>query len=167
MRFGRIFYVIVLLVCALEFARLWNITPAQMAAHFNIQGNPDRFASKTEFFWDQLQTLLTVVGVSLLPQLVFLVMPMQLINLPNREYWLAPERREETLSRLSSFAAIVFGIILLVIQAAFELSAYANLHAPVRFNAQSMLMIMVASFVVIGFLLFCLIVSFRRLTQID
>jgi hypothetical protein len=30
---------------------------------------------------------------------------MQWINMRNREYWLSPERREETVDRLSSFAA--------------------------------------------------------------
>jgi uncharacterized membrane protein len=161
MRLGRIFYMIVILACLLETARLWNITPEQMAAHFNIQGDPDRFVSKAQFFWFEIQTFLTVILVSLPLQLLFLVLLPGLINMPNREYWLAPERRAETLGRLSSFGAVLFGVILLVVQAAFEISVYANLQTPIVFNARLMFMIMAASMVLIGLLLVQLVLSFR------
>ena len=167
MRFGRVFYVIILLICIFETARLWNITPSQMAAHFDIQGNPDRFVPKAEFFWYQLQTMLVLVLASLLPQVLLLVMPANLINMPNREYWLSPERRDETLGRLSSFTAMMFGIILLAIQAGFEISAYANLQTPILFNVQLMLMVMIASFTMIGMMLFQLISSFRAPASVD
>jgi uncharacterized membrane protein len=161
MRYGRVFYVIVFLICIFEIVRLWNITPAQMAAHFDIQGNPDRFVSKAEFFWYQIQTILVVVVVSLLPQILFLVVPVNLINMPNREYWLSSARRGETVGRLSSFAAMLFGVILLAIQAGFEISAYANLRTPILFDAQLMLMVMAMSFIMIGIMLFQLMLSFR------
>lgn len=161
MRFGRIFFVLVLAICIFEVARLWTITPAQMAAHFNIEGYPDRFVSKIEFFWDQIQTVGITLLVSLLPQVSFLIIPAGLINMPNREYWLASERLDETRDRLSSFGAIIFGIILLVIQVAFELSAYANLQTPIFFNARLMIPVMVASLIVIGLMLLRLILSFR------
>ncbi len=161
MRFGRVFYAIVLLICVFELARLWTITPPQMAAHFNIQGNPDRFVSKPEFFWYQIQTVLVVIVVSLLPQILFLVVPVNLVNMPNREYWLAPERRRETVNRLSSFAAMMFGMILLAIQAAFEISVYANLQTPIVFNARWMLISMIVCFAGIGLLLVRLVVSFQ------
>ena len=162
MRFGRLFFIIVIMICGVELVRLWNIAPAEMAAHFDVQGNPDRFVLKPEFFWFQAQTLLVVLAVSILPQILFLVLPVQFINMPNREYWLAPERRDRTISRLSSFGALLFGIILLAIQAGFELAVYANLQTPIWFNAQWMMGIMIASFLVLGLLLFQLIVSFRR-----
>ena len=160
-RFGRVFYIIAILVCVFEIARLWNLAPPQMAAHFNGQGSPDRFVSKAEFFWFQIQTMLIVVAVSILPQIIFLILPVNLINLPNREYWLAPERRVVTVNRLSSFAAMVFGVIILVVQAAFELTAYANLQTPIIFNAQWMLMVMIVSIVLIGLMLIQLRISFR------
>ena len=166
MRSGRLFYIIVLLICIFETARLWNISPGQMAAHFNIQGNPDRFVSKAEFFWFEFQIMLIVVGISILLQLLPVVLPPNLINMPNREYWLAPERREETIDRLNSFAAIMFGVILLMIHAVFEISVYANLQTPIFFNAKLMLPFMVASFVAIGWMLFRLMASFRLPTTV-
>lgn len=161
MRLGRVFYIIVILICVFEVVRLWYITPAQMAAHFDIQGNPDRFVLKSEFFGYQLQTMLIVVGTSLLPQLLLFVLPVSFINMPNREYWLSPEHRDETVDRLSEFAAIMFGIILLTIQIGFEISAYANLQMPIVFNAKLMLTAMIISFILIGIMLVQLTFSFR------
>jgi uncharacterized membrane protein len=162
MRFGRAFFIIIILVCVIETTRLWSIAPAQMAAHFDIQGNPDRFVPKGQFFWFQIQTALIVIGVGILPQVLFLILPVELINLPNREYWLAPERRDATVERLSSFGAMLFGVILLVIQAGFELAVSANLRTPIVFDAQLMIPIMIASFIVIGLMLFWLTKSFQR-----
>lgn len=161
MRFGRTFYVIILALCLFEMARLWFIAPDQMAAHFNVQGEPDRFVSKAEFFWFQAQTLLVIILVSLPLQVLFMVMPPSLINMPNREFWLAPERQDETIGRLNSFGAMLFGMVVLMIQAAFEISAYANLRTPIQFNAGLMGAIMVTGMVVIGLLLLQLMISFR------
>jgi uncharacterized membrane protein len=161
MRLGRTFFVLAILFCVFETLRLWGIAPEQMAAHFNVQGNPDRFVPRDQFFWFEIQTALIVIGVSILPQLLFLVLPAELISMPNREYWLAPERRNATVDRLSSFGAILFGIILLVVHAAFEVSVQANLQQPIFFNFQLMNVIMVSSLVLIGLLLAWLIMSFR------
>jgi uncharacterized membrane protein len=165
MRFGRIVFVIVISICVFEAWRLWGLAPAQMAAHFSLEGDPDRFVPRAEFFWYQIQTMLIVIGVSLLPQILFLILPPGLINLPNRQYWLAPERSVETLDRLSSFGAWMFSVILLAVQAAFELAVAANLQKPIRFDAGLMIPIMVVSFAIIGLLLVWLTISFRLPAQ--
>lgn len=161
MRIGRIVFVAALLLCIVEMIRLWGISPDQMAAHFNAQGVPDRFVFKAEFFLFQVQTLFIVVLVSLPIQVLFLLLPPSLINMPNRDYWLAPERKDETIGRLSDFGSMMFGIILLTILAAFEISTYANLQTPIHFNAGLMGVVMAASMGVIVLMLIQLILSFR------
>ncbi len=161
MRFGRIFFIGVLLFCLFELVRLWSITPETMAAHFNMQGSPDRFVPKAEFFRFQVQTLLVILLVSLPFQFLFRVLPPGGINMPHREYWLAPERRAGTVERLNSFGAILFGITLLAVQAGFEISAYANLKTPIVFNAALMMAIMAASLVLVLAMLVLLVLSFR------
>jgi len=81
--------------------------------------------------------------------------------MPNREYWLMPEHRDELTDRMSSFAGMLFGIILLGVQAGFELAVSANLHQPIVFNARLMWMVIAGSFVATVLLLFWLMVSFR------
>jgi uncharacterized membrane protein len=161
MRFGRIFFIGVLLLCIFELARLWSLTPDTLAAHFNIQGSPDRFVPKVEFFRFQVQTLLVVILVSLPLQFLFTLLPPDLINMPHRAYWLAPERRAGTLASLNSFGAFLFGVILLAVQAGFEISAYANLKTPIVFNASLMMAIMAASLVLVILMLILLVLSFR------
>lgn len=162
MRLGKVFFIGVVLFCIFETMRLWAISPEQMAAHFNIAGNPDRFVSKVQFFWFQLQTFLIVIGVSIPLQLLFLFIPVNLINMPNREYWLAPERHAEIRERLSSFASILFGMILLLVHIVFELAVSANLQQPIIFNAQLMVPVMISFFIAIGAMLVWLVMSFRR-----
>lgn len=162
MRFGRLFLVVALLICGIEIIRLWGIVPGpQMAAHFNIQGEPDRFVSKMEFFWFQVQTLLIVLGVGILLQALISFVPAEMVNMPNREYWLAPERRNATMDRFGSFTAFMSGVMLLAVHAGFEFAAYANLASPIHFNAQGMMIVMVAVFIGIGIMLVQFMISFR------
>lgn len=162
MRFGKIFFFIVLLICIFETARLWNLAPAQMASHFNFQGHPDGFMPKVQFFASQLQVFLVVLGLGLLIQLLFLIMPAKWINMPDREYWLVPEHHAELVNNLSVFGFALFGTILIVIQIGLELSVYANLQKPVIFAGQIMLPVIAGFFIFSAFLLFQLTRSFRR-----
>src|ERR1700690_678577 len=138
MRYARALFIMVLLGCVLETVRLWFLSPDVMAAHFNIQGNPDRFVSKLEFFGFEAQTLLVVIAAGLVIQVLPFILPVGWMNIRHREYWLSPERRAATVNRLSSFGAALSAVIFLLIQAAFELAVFANLQKPLVFAAQVM-----------------------------
>src|SRR5271157_4761410 len=163
MRFGRIFLIIVLLVCIFETVRLWNIAPAQMASHFDITGAPNHFTTKEQFFGFEIETMLVVIGMGVAMQIFVLITPVEWINLkmPNREYWLAPEHRDEIIDRMSSFVAMLFGIVALGVQAGFELAVSANLHQPIHFDAQAMFMVIAGLFVFTSLMLVWLMISFR------
>ena len=163
MRFGRIFFILVLLVCIFETVRLWNITPAQMASHFDITGAPNHFTTKAQFFGFEIETMLVVIGMGVGTQIFVLITPVEWINIkmPNREYWLAPEHRDEIIDRMSSFVAMLFGIVLVGVQAGFELAVSANLHQPIHFDAQAMLMVIAGLFVATPLMLVWLTISFR------
>jgi hypothetical protein len=161
MRFGKYLFIIVLLLCIFETARLWFLAPAQMASHFNFQGNPDGFMPKLQFFASQIQVAIVVIGLGVLMQLLVLITPARWINLPNREYWLIPEHHDALMENLSSFGFALFGGILLVVQLGFELSTYANLHAPVHFSAQIMVPAIAGFMIFSMVLLFLLTRSFR------
>ena len=161
MRFARVLFIVVLLLCGLDTVRLWFMSPEVMAAHFNLQGNPDRFVPRFDFFAYQVQTVLVVIAVSLMLQVLPLVLPVQWINMHNREYWLSPENRTATLYRLSSFGAALSAAILLAVQAGFELAMSANLHAPIAFAAQIMISIIAGFFILSLVMLFLLARSFH------
>lgn len=75
--------------------------PPTMAVHFNGAGQPDAWMDRVKFI---------VIGTALcfiLPPFIVAcvgvmprVLPVSMLQLPNRAYWLAPERREVTLRHL-------------------------------------------------------------------
>jgi uncharacterized membrane protein len=77
--------------------------PPRIATHFDLYGQPNGWMSR-----DQLTTFILGFGI-LLPAFVVAVMaatgwiPVSFVNLPHRDYWLAPERRQATASRLLHF----------------------------------------------------------------
>jgi uncharacterized membrane protein len=77
----------------------WDRLPVQMASHFDFSGQPNDWMSKPAFF--ALDALVIAV-IATIP-LWIRVLPAQVINLPiaNRGYWLAPQRRKESLRRMA------------------------------------------------------------------
>jgi uncharacterized membrane protein len=78
--------------------------PARVASHFDINGQPNSWMSRD-----------TCVGFTLglgiiLPAVIIGLMagaekiPVSFINLPHRDYWLAPERRKQALAILLQFS---------------------------------------------------------------
>ncbi len=76
--------------------------PPAMASHFDGAGIANDWSSPGAFFT-------IVLLVSALNLFVFVVVPYGItadrvrVNLPNRDYWLAPERRRETLARIAGY----------------------------------------------------------------
>lgn len=70
--------------------------PEIVASHFNGLGEPNGWMSKQNFvIFECVILLLIIFEFALLPILIK-KMPNSLINLPNKDYWLAAERRETT-----------------------------------------------------------------------
>lgn len=70
--------------------------PETVATHFNAQGEADDFMSRTANLYFNLGLLLLFAilfsGISWLVG----ALPASWINMPNKDYWLAPERRDVT-----------------------------------------------------------------------
>jgi hypothetical protein len=98
-----------------------------MASHFGPSGAPDAFMSRDGFV--TVMALVCVLPVLLGTALPALIrkMPNAVINMPNKDYWLSPERRERSLSRLSLWlkwlAVPIAALLVLVV----DLTLRANL----------------------------------------
>ena len=99
--------------------------PARVASHFGASGLANGFMTR------EVYLAFTIGVVVLPPALVGLSIALslryfpQFLNLPNRDYWLAPERRDETEAYLTAHTAwlaallalFALGIHLLVVRA--------------------------------------------------
>jgi uncharacterized membrane protein len=84
-----------------QLAYFYPQLPEQVATHFNYKGEPDGWMSKEGLLIFDVFLLVFILGTTSLMPVFFNNLPNSLINIPNKDYWLATERREETLLRLA------------------------------------------------------------------
>lgn len=104
-RLPRYIFLGILAAAAAQCIHDFPLLPQRVASHFAASGMPNGWMTKSLF--------LTIYGFTLLPVLVveFLVprlianSPSARLNLPNKEYWLTPERRAATFAYFERFFA--------------------------------------------------------------
>lgn len=94
--------------------------PARVAVHFGAGGAANGWQSR-EGYEIAMIALIAAVPLLLVASLGWLPrIGACLTNFPNKDYWLAPERREKTFERLTRFAAFL-GIVMVVFLTAVHL----------------------------------------------
>lgn len=98
---------------------VYSTSPAVVPVHFGPSGVPDRWGSPLEVLVVQGCVIgLTTLLFGALPQ-VIRHGPSTLINLPNKEYWLAPERREVaavTFARWANVLGTAVNVLMIALQ---------------------------------------------------
>jgi uncharacterized membrane protein len=126
MRRTRLLLLGLVLVSLVEAARQWSSAPGRVASHFDAAGRPNAWSSRDEFFFLQVGVTLGIAALFIgIPRLLRST-PASLINLPNKRYWLAPERHEETMDRLASYFDVFSSATVLLLLAVFELASLAS-----------------------------------------
>ncbi len=99
---ARIVFATLLGIIVLQALVYYPRLPAQLASHFDARGLPDGWSSKSAYF--ALQALIVLVLTLCFAALPTWLegAPVRLVNLPNKDYWLAPERRGATMARVAS-----------------------------------------------------------------
>jgi hypothetical protein len=148
----------IVLFGALLAAAAWRVgvltgrLPQIVAVHFDASGNPNGFATREGcrrlMLWFTLGAPAFIVLVTaFIPRLV----PPAMINIPNCDYWLAPERADESVSFLSE-QGVWFGCIFLLFLAwVDELLVKANSITPAALPTGAFLGAMALLFAAIGF----------------
>jgi hypothetical protein len=81
--------------------------PDIAATHFNVRGEPNAMASRNSY---RGFMAVLIIGIPLvlagLPAVIGRRWP-QLLNIPNREYWMAPERAAATLASVRARTALL------------------------------------------------------------
>lgn len=104
--------------------------PAQVATHFDLRGKPDGWMERV---WNIVAYACLGIGLSLMICGIFSLcsrLPTSMVNLPRREYWLAPERRAATFVELRRQALWLGCLIVLFVAGLYVLTLDANRHNP-------------------------------------
>jgi uncharacterized membrane protein len=108
--------------------------PEILGSHFAGNGAVNAWQSKAAFFSTELAVVILAAVVGFGVPRIIGAMPVSLINLPNKEFWLSPERREETLSYIRVWSAWFGCALLAFLLFVMELVFRANLHKPPQFD---------------------------------
>lgn len=107
-------------------ARQWGSAPGVVPSHFDAAGRPNAWSSRNAFFTLEVAVILLVAALFMAIPSLLRATPVSLINLPNKNYWLAPERREATLDRLASYFDVFASTTVLLLIVVFELASLAS-----------------------------------------
>ena len=100
--------------------------PERMATHFDAAGRANSWMSRQGFFVFSFGMLAFMSLVFFGAGGLIRLLPPRLVNLPNRDYWLAPERRDATIADMATRMARLGLVALLFIVAIDELVLRAN-----------------------------------------
>jgi uncharacterized membrane protein len=130
---NSIFFLLVALG-AVQFFYYAPRLPEILASHFGKTGSINGWQTKTAFFSMELAIIVLATVVSFGIPRIIEAMPVSLINLPNKGFWLSPERRDQTFSYLrlwnSWFGSALLAFLLFVMELVFR----ANMETPPRLN---------------------------------
>jgi uncharacterized membrane protein len=122
----HLFFAFAFFLGIIEMLYFYPILTNRMAVHFNAFGMADGWGTKDHFFLTmETVFVLLVVLFGALP-LLLQRMPVSLINMPNKDYWLAPERKDQTMDWLIDQLLFVGAMALLLMDGFLYLCFHAN-----------------------------------------
>lgn len=136
--------------------------PDILGSHFSRGGFVNGWQTKAAVFSTELAMIVLATVVSFgIPRIIAAV-PVSLINLPHKEYWLASERREDTLAYIRVWSAWFGCGLLAFLLFVMELAFRANLHTPPQFNNAAFIPVLIAFVVFDTMLVLRLILHFSE-----
>jgi uncharacterized membrane protein len=126
----RILFFAIVLAAIAQCVHDFPLLPDRMASHFGASGMPNGWMTKSQFFVTFAVTLLPALLVEFWVSRRIANKPDAKLNLPNKEYWLSPERRAETFGYFESFFAWYGCAFLFVVVFAMGLAMRANFDTP-------------------------------------
>jgi uncharacterized membrane protein len=162
LQIARALFVLLLVVATVLVSVTVDRLPEHIASHFAANGVANGWMDRNAYL---LFMLGFAVGTPIAVVLAMGFVPRRMpnaINLPNRDYWLAPARSEETLCYLEAHA-YWFGSLLLVFMVALHgLLLVANATQPPHLPGPPFVMLLTAFLVATAWWGVTLVLHFRR-----
>ena len=118
--------------------------PAMVASHFGADGGANRWMSSGQYLIFMLAFGVALPGLIVYGLGLALQHASGLINLPNRDYWLEPERRAETVQYLEAHFAMFGSLLAIFVCFVHGLVVVANAALPPRLPTLPMIACLVA-----------------------
>jgi uncharacterized membrane protein len=129
-RIPRSLFFAIILAAFAQCIHDYPLLPDRLASHFAASGMPNGWMTKTQFFITYAIVLLPALFVEFWLHRKVANTPGSKLRLPNKEYWLAPERRAETMAYFQNFFAWYGCAFLFIEFFAMGLAMRANLNDP-------------------------------------
>jgi uncharacterized membrane protein len=110
--------------------------PLKVASHFNFQGAPDGWMTRSTDAEIMSAVALIVPGLVIGTMANAGRIPISFINIPHRDYWLATGRRATAVALLRRFGLWFATLNVVFLTGLNALTVDANLHAPCHLNMQ-------------------------------
>jgi serine/threonine-protein kinase len=139
--------------------------PPQVATHFGFNGEPDGWMTPSSYgvfilcFGLGLPAFTTALGF------LSRFLPAWTINIPNKDYWLAPERRPLMNSYLLQHLLWLAALELCFVGGLHHLTIQANRSVPVHMPQRALIILMGVFFLLMTVWMVSLFRHFRRVTH--
>ena len=133
-RFPNSIFFLLVALGVTQFAYYAPRIPEVLGSHFARGGFVNGWQTKAAFYSTELAMIVLATIVSFGIPRIIAAMPVSLINLPRKEYWLANERREDTLAYIRVWSAWFGCGLLAFLLFVMELAFRANLRTPPQFD---------------------------------
>ena len=160
-RFAWLFLVLCLAAAAMFIVATVPALPPRVASHFGISNAANGFMTRGDYLTFMLSfalafPLFLAAVIGLVPRML-----PNMINLPNRDYWLDPKRRDATLDALSAHGAWLGSLAALFAAAIHYVLLVANQSSPPYLPADLFRMLLVGFLVAIALWIATLYLRFR------
>lgn len=124
--------VLLLALAAIFIVATGDKLPSTVASHFGAGGRADGFMSRDGYVAFMAAITVGVPLLIALGGLLARLLPTGLVNLPNKDYWLAPERRDAALATLERWLVAFAGALAFFLCYVHWLVVEANAATPPR-----------------------------------
>lgn len=143
-RIPTFLFLLLVIFAVLQCVHVYPQLPHVMASHFDAHGTPNGWQPKAAFFiLIGAVIVICTIPAFIVPRWLPSLSP-EKINLPNKTYWLAPERRDETWRFFRVQMAWWGCALLFVLLYAMFQAINANLPSVGQFNSEGMWYVLAA-----------------------